>query len=282
MAHELAGKNFIVTGGNSGIGMVAARDLAQRGGRVIIASRSADKTMPVIDDIKRATGNDRVEFAKLDLSDLDSVRACSEALLAKGITFDVLINNAGFASGLRGARGLTKQGFELTFGTNHLGHYLLTRQLLDRITGRVVNVASGSHYQTRTWDWERLRKPTASFAGLGDYAVSKLANVLFTAELAKRWSGKTYSLHPGTVATNVWRGQPRPMQWVMKKALRMITPEEGAVAMLKCATDPALANETGQYYNQRGERRTPSKLARDEDLARELWVRSAEWVGLPA
>jgi NAD(P)-dependent dehydrogenase (short-subunit alcohol dehydrogenase family) len=279
MAHELAGKNFIVTGGNSGIGMAAAQDLAKRGARVIIASRSADKTMPVIDEIKRATGNDQVEFAKLDLSDLDSVRACADTLEDK---YDVLINNAGFASGLRGARGLTKQGFELTFGTNHLGHYLLTRLLLDRITSRVVNVASGSHYQTRTWDWERLRKPTRSFAGLGDYAVSKLANVLFTAELAKRWSGKTYAVHPGTVATNVWRGQPGPLQWAMKKALRMITPEEGAVAMLKCATDPALANETGQYYNQRGERRTPSKLARDEELARELWVRSAEWVGLPA
>lgn len=279
MAHELAGKKFIVTGGNSGIGMAAAHDLAKRGARVIIASRSQDKTMPVIDEIKRATGNDAVEYAKLDLSDLDSVRACADSLKDK---YDVLINNAGFASGLRGARGLTKQGFELTFGTNHLGHYLLTRLLLDRITSRVVNVASGSHYQTRSWDWERLRKPTASFAGLGDYAVSKLANVLFTAELAKRWSGKTYAVHPGTVATNVWRGQPGPLQWVMKKALRMITPEEGAVSMLKCATDPALESETGLYYNARGERRTPSKLARDEDLARELWVRSSEWVGLPA
>lgn len=279
MAHELAGRNFIVTGGNSGIGMAAAQDLAKRGARVIIASRSQDKTMPVIDEIKRATGNDAVEYAKLDLSDLDSVRACADGLKGK---FDVLINNAGFASGLRGARGLTKQGFELTFGTNHLGHYLLTRLLLDRITSRVVNVASGSHYQTRRWDWERLRKPTASFAGLGDYAVSKLANVLFTAELAKRWSGKTYAVHPGTVATNVWRGQPGPLQWMMKKAMRMITPQEGAVSMLKCATDPALETETGLYYNARGERRTPSKLARDEDLARELWVRSAEWVGLPA
>src|SRR4051812_16992252 len=116
MAHELAGKNFIVTGGNSGIGLAAAQDLAKRGARVIIASRSAEKTLPVIDEIKRTTGNDQVKFAKLDLSDLDSVRACSEALLGKGITFDVLINNAGFASGMRGARGVTKQGFELTFG----------------------------------------------------------------------------------------------------------------------------------------------------------------------
>jgi NAD(P)-dependent dehydrogenase (short-subunit alcohol dehydrogenase family) len=282
MTHELAGKNFIVTGGNSGIGMVAARELAQRGARVIIASRSADKTLPVIEDIKRATGNDQVEFAKLDLSDLDSVRACGEALLAKGITFDVLINTAGFASGVRGARGLTKQGYELTFGTNHLGHYLLTRQLLDRITGRVVNVSSVSHYQTRSWQWERLRQPTRSFAGLGEYAISKLANVLFTEELAKRWSGKTYAVHPGTVATDVWRGVPNPLRWLMKKGMRMITPEQGAVSMLKAATAPELANETGLYYDEKGNQRKASRLAHDEQLQKDLWARSAEWVGLPA
>lgn len=282
MAHELAGKNFIVTGGNSGIGMVAARELARRGGRVIIASRSADKTLPVIETIKRETGNDQVEFAKLDLSDLDSVRACSEALLAKSLKFEVLINNAGFASGLRGARGLTKQGFELTFGTNHLGHYLLTRQLLDRITGRVVNVSSVSHYQTRSWDWERVRQPTRSIAGLAEYSISKLANVLFTAELAKRWSGKTYAVHPGTVATDVWRGVPNPLRFIMKKAMRMITPEQGAVSMLKAATSPELANQTGLYYDEHGNQRKASKLGRDENLQHELWVRSAEWVGLPA
>jgi NAD(P)-dependent dehydrogenase (short-subunit alcohol dehydrogenase family) len=280
MAHELAGKNFIVTGGNSGIGMVAARELAQRGARVIIASRSADKTLPVIEDIKRATGNDQVEFAKLDLSDLDSVRACGEALLAKGITFDVLINNAGFASGVRGARGLTKQGFELTFGTNHLGHYLLTRQLLDRITGRVVNVSSVSHYQTRSWQWERLRQPTRSFAGLGEYAISKLANVLFTEELAKRWSGKTYAVHPGTVATDVWRRVPGPVRWVMKKF--MVTPEEGAQTSIRCATAPELASETGRYYDRDGKERKPNRLANDEALAKQLWTKSAEWTGLPA
>lgn len=282
MAHELAGKNYIVTGGNSGIGMVAARELARRGGRVIIASRSADKTLPVIETIKRETGNDQVEFAKLDLSDLDSVRACGEALLAKSLKFEVLINNAGFASGLRGARGLTKQGFELTFGTNHLGHYLLTRQLLDRITGRVVNVSSVSHYQTRSWDWERVRQPTRSIAGLAEYSISKLANVLFTAELAKRWPGKTYAVHPGTVATDVWRGVPNPLRFVMKKAMRMITPEQGAVSMLKAATSPELANQTGLYYDEHGNERKASKLGRDENLQRELWVRSAEWVGLPA
>jgi retinol dehydrogenase-12 len=289
MAQDLVGKNFIVTGGNSGIGMIAARELARRGARVIIASRSADKTLPVIEEIKKETGNDNVEFAKLDLGDLDSVRACAKELLTRDLPIHGLINNAGFASGLRGQRGLTKQGFELTFGTNHLGHYLFTRLLLDRIKqtpgARIVTVSSASHYQVRNrFPWEKLQKPTKSFAGLGDYAVSKLANVLFTVELAHKLEGTgvtTYAVHPGTVATNVWRGQPAPLQWAMKKVLRMITPEEGAVAMLRTATDPALANETGKFYWQDGNERTPSRLARDENLAHELWNRSAEWVGLP-
>jgi retinol dehydrogenase-12 len=289
MAQDLVGKNFIVTGGNSGIGLVTARDLARRGARVIIASRSEDKTRPVIDEIKKATGNDAVEFAKLDLGDLDSVRACAKDILARDIPIHGLINNAGFASGLRGQRGLTKQGFELTFGTNHLGHYLLTRLLLDKIKqapgARIVNVSSVSHYQVKNrFPWEKLQKPTKSFAGLGDYAVSKLANVLFTVELAKKLEGTgvtTYATHPGTVATDVWRGVPNPLRWAMKKAMRMLTPEQGAVSMLRAATDPALAKETGKFYWFDGTERKPSRLARDEDLARELWNRSAEWVGLP-
>ena len=289
MAQDLVGKNFIVTGGNSGIGMIAARELAGRGARVIIASRSADKTLPVIDEIKKATGNDNVEFAKLDLGDLDSVRACAKDLLARDMPIHGLINNAGFASGLRGARGVTKQGFELTFGTNHLGHYLFTRLLLDRIKqtpgARIVNVASASHYQVRSaFPWDRLQKPTKSFAGLYDYAVSKLANVLFTVELAKKLEGTgvtTYAVHPGTVATNAWRGVPQPLRWMMIKGMRMITPEQGAVSMLRTATDPALAKDSGKFYWAEGNERKPSRLARDENLAHELWNRSAEWVGLP-
>ena len=290
MAQDLVGKNFIVTGGNSGIGLVAARDLARRGARVISASRSEDKTRPVIDEIKKATGNDAVEYVRLDLGDLDSVRACAKAILERNIPIHGLLNNAGFASGLRGQRGLTKQGFELTFGTNHLGHYLLTRLLLDKIKeapgARIVNVSSVSHYQVKNrFPWDKLQKPTKSFAGLGDYAVSKLANVLFTVELANKLAGTgvtTYAVHPGTVATDVWRGVPNPLRWAMKKAMRMLTPEQGAVSMLRAATDPALANDTGKFYWLDGSERKPSRLARDADLARELWNRSAEWVGLPA
>src|SRR5258706_6236478 len=287
MAQDLIGKNFIVTGGNSGIGMIAARELARRGAHVLIASRSKDKTQPVVDEIKQATGNQEVEFVKLDLGDLDSVRACAKELLARDLPIHGLINNAGFAAGLRGLRGTTPQGFELTFGTNHLGHYLLTRLLLDRIKqtqgARIVNVASASHYGAKQIDWDALRKPTKTQTAMREYGVSKLSNVLFTKELARRLEGTgvtTYALHPGVVATDVWRRVPAPVRWMMKKF--MVTPEEGAQTSIRCATAPELAKETGRYYDRDGREKRPSRLADDPDLAKQLWSRSAEWTGLPA
>lgn len=266
--NDLAGKTYLVTGANSGIGRVAATELAKRGAHVIIAGRSREKTQPVLDEL-----GDKAEFVELDLGDLASVRRCAEAL--KGRTIDVLINNAGLA----GQRGTTKDGFEIQFGTNHLGHYLLTRLLAEQIKDRVVNVASASHYGAKGIDWNAVHKKTKSVSGYPEYEVSKLANVLFTKELARRVPRiKTYAVHPGTVATDVWRRVPSPVAWVIKKF--MLTPEQGAQSMLRAATDPTLATDTGRYYNQRGEEKRPSKLADDEALAKELWSKSAEWTGL--
>ena len=276
-------KTFIITGANTGIGKITARELAKQGHRVILACRSKDKTTPVIEELKRDTGNDKIEFVQLDLGDLASVRACADELLARNIPFDGLINNAGLA----GQRGETKDGFELTFGTNHLGHYLLTWLLLPRLeqagAARIVNVSSQSHYQAKGIDWAALQKPTKSVTALKEYEVSKLANVLFTKELARRLSGTkvtTYAVHPGVVATDVWRRVPAPVRWVMKKF--MITPEQGAVSSLRCATDPELATETGRYYTASGKEKQPNPLANDTALAATLWQKSAEWTGLPA
>jgi retinol dehydrogenase 12 len=278
---DLAGRSYVVTGANTGIGKVTALELARRGARVVLACRSAEKTEPVIAEIAKATGNSQVEFAALDLSDLASVRACAERMIASGRPLHVLVNNAGLA-----ARGATKDGFELTFGTNHLGHYLLTRLLLDHLAAsgpaRVVNVSSKSHYQAKAIDWSALEKPTKTITALDEYAVSKLANVLFTKELARRINGApitTYALHPGVVATDAWRRIPPPFRWLVKRF--MISPDDGAKTTLYCAADAAVAGETGKYYDECKERR-PSKLADDADLARELWDRSAAWVGLPA
>jgi len=280
---DLQGKTFLITGANTGIGKITARELAKRGAHVILACRSADKTQPVIDEIKQETGNDKLEFVALDLADLASVRRCADELLARNIPIHGLINNAGLA----GSRGTTKDGFELTFGTNHLGHYLLTRLLLDRIKqsgpARIVNVASASHYQAKGINWDALRAKTKSRTGIPEYAVSKLSNVLFTKELARRLEGTnvtTYALHPGVVATDVWRRVPSPVRWVMKKF--MVTPEEGAQTSIRCATAPELASETGRYYDRDGKERRPNKLANDVELAKQLWTKSAEWTGLPA
>jgi retinol dehydrogenase 12 len=278
----LAGKTFIVTGANTGIGKITAKELARAGAHVILACRSKDKTAQVIDEIKRETGNANVEFAALDLADLASVRACAEAIAARDLPIHGLINNAGLA----GQRGLTKDGFELTFGTNHLGPYLFTRLLLDRIkqagTARIVNVSSQSHYSAKGIDWEVMHQPTKSVTGMPEYAVSKLSNVLFTKELARKLEGTgvtTYALHPGVVATDVWRRVPAPLRWLIKQF--MISPEQGAQTSLRCATAPELASETGRYY-ERGKEKVPSRLADDVELARTLWAKSAEWTGLAA
>jgi retinol dehydrogenase 12 len=280
---DLAGKTYVITGATSGIGKITARELARRGAHVILANRSPDKSRAVVDELVRDTGNAQIEVVACDLADLASVRRCAEELLARDIPIHGLINNAGMAS----TRGTTKDGFELAFGTNHLGHYLLTRLLLDRIKqsgpARIVNVASASHYQAKHIDWDALRGKTRSVTGLHEYAVSKLANVLFTKELARRLEGTnvtSYALHPGVVATDVWRRMPAPVRWLMKKF--MITPEQGAQTSIRCATDPALGSESGRYYDQNGRERRPAKLASDEALAQMLWTKSAEWTGLPA
>jgi NAD(P)-dependent dehydrogenase (short-subunit alcohol dehydrogenase family) len=281
--NELSDRTFVITGANTGIGKITALELARQGARVILACRSSDKTRPVIDEIRRETANDRVEFLQLDLSDLAAVRAGARELLDRKLPIHGLINNAG----LGGQRGVTKDGFEIQFGTNHLGHYLLTRLLLDRIIdsgpARIINVSSASHYNAKRLDWGAVRAPTRTVTGMREYSVSKLSNVLFTKELARRLEGTkvtTYAVHPGVVATDVWRRLPAPLRWTVKKF--MLSPEEGARASLRCATAPELAGETGRYYDVGGEERRPSRLAEDAALAAELWRKSAEWTSLPA
>jgi NAD(P)-dependent dehydrogenase (short-subunit alcohol dehydrogenase family) len=280
---DLANKTFIITGANTGIGKVTAKELAREGAHVILACRSKEKTDPVIAEIKAETGNNKVEFLSLDLSDLASVRACAKVILDRKLPIHGLINNAGLA----GKHGTTKDGFELTFGTNHLGHYLFTRLLLDRIKetpgARIVNVASKAHYDAKGIDWDKLQKRTRTITGLREYSVSKLSNVLFTKELARKLEGTgvtTYAVHPGVVATDVWRKVPNPIRWIVKRF--MISPEQGAVASLRCATAPELAKETGRYYDVGGTEKQPARLADDVELAHTLWQKSAEWTGLPA
>jgi len=274
---ELAGRTFMVTGGNTGIGRATAAGLARRGGRVYMACRSQQKGRRAVADIVAATGNDAVAFLPLDLADLASVRRCAEEFLALGEPLHVLINNGGVA----GQRGITRDGFELAFGVNHVGHFALTTALLGRLAAsapaRVVTVASDAHYQARGVDFEAVRRPTASVTGMREYAVSKLCNVLFSAELARRVQGRgitTYALHPGVVASDIWRRVPWPVRPLIK--LRMISPADGATTSLYCATSDSVAADSGRFYDGSRERE-PSKVA-TPDLARALWEHSQAWV----
>jgi retinol dehydrogenase 12 len=274
---DLAGRNIVITGANTGIGRATAEALAARGAHVALACRSRDKTDPVIAAIQAAGGS--AEFLSLDLADLSQVRAAAEALLARDFPIHVLLNNAGLA----GTRGQTKDGFELAFGTNHLGHFLWTVLLAARVResapARIVNVASKAHYEAKGIDFEILRRPTQSITGLPEYSVSKLANVLFTRELSRRLGGSgvhSYALHPGVVASDAWRRIPWPFRSIMK--LTMISNEDGAKTSIYCATSPEVADHDGRYYDECREKR-PLPLAEDAELARRLWQKSVEWTG---
>jgi retinol dehydrogenase-12 len=274
---NLQGKTALVTGANSGIGRATALELARLGARVVLACRSKEKTVPVVD----AIGRESAGFLHLDLADLASVRAAAEAFLARGEPLTLLVNNAGLA----GAHGQTRDGFELCFGTNHVGPYLLTRLLLPALEradeARVVTVASYGHRLAPGIDWQAIREPTRSTTAFPEYCVSKLANVLFATELARRGPKtlRSYSLHPGAVASDVWREVPWGVRHLLK--LFMISNEEGAKTTLYCATSEAVVDQNGHYYEKCRDKR-PSALALDESLARELWERSAEWVGIAA
>jgi len=273
------GRTFFVTGANSGIGRALVEALARQGGNVVLASRSEERTRPVLQEIRTRYPGVDARFVRIDVSDLTSVRLAADAFLATGQPIDVLVNNAGIA----GTRDLSPQGYDRTYATNHLGPFLLTNLLLPSIRassqGRIVNVSSVAHFQVKRLDWSGLaRRTSPKRSGFSDYAMTKLMNVLHAKELARRLTGTrvtTYSLHPGAVASNIWRAIPQPFQWLMKQF--MLSNEEGARTPLYCATAPELASSTGRFYDKCREV-APNRLAEDASLAKELWIRTEEAV----
>ncbi|MBU3709040.1 MAG: SDR family oxidoreductase [Burkholderiaceae bacterium] len=270
MAMDMNQRVALITGANTGIGRITALALADRGYQLILAGRSLERTKPVLDNIRRL---DKAEplFFELRLDDLDSVRACADAVLATNLPIHLLINNAGLAL----QRGQTRQGYELAFGVNHLGHFLLTHLLLGQVISsapaRIINVASRAHRMTNNIPWEHLREPTRSLTGTKEYAVSKACNILFTKELARRLEGTNVScfgLHPGVVATDIWRATPFFMKPFVK-FIPMLTPEDGAKTTLFCI-ESAEPSQSGQYFaNCRVAKTTP--LASDLAFAEYLW-----------
>ena len=235
----------------------------------------------MLHEIKASGG--QAEWLPLDLGDLVSVRACAATFLARGLPLHLLVNNAGLA----GVRGLTASGFELAFGTNHVGPFLLTQLLTDKLRHsvsdagrpvRVVTVASRAHIRVQGIDWALLHQSTPTRMGFREYGVSKLANVLFSAELGRRLAGtgvNSYALHPGVVASDIWRSMPWPLRPLVKTF--MLTPEQGAATSLYCATSATAAGQTGLYYVRCQLIRT-SHAGADMALAAELWRRSEDWV----
>jgi NAD(P)-dependent dehydrogenase (short-subunit alcohol dehydrogenase family) len=259
----------MVTGASSGIGRATAVELGARGYHVVAAGRSEERTMPVVDGVVQGGGS--AEFIHLDLASLESARRAAEEYAESGRVLDVLVNNAGVGGG----RGVTEDGFEIHFGVNHLGHFMLTHHLggTFRPGSRIVVVTSEAHRGIEGIDFDAMRRRTRSLVGWKEYGVSKLANILFVRELAKRqpdW--RVYAVHPGMTDTGIFPGFVKPFFRNLK------TPEEGAETVVWCATSDDVGDQSGLYYSRKRERE-PSDVALDNELAAELWRRSEQWCG---
>jgi NAD(P)-dependent dehydrogenase (short-subunit alcohol dehydrogenase family) len=278
----MSGKTCLVTGATSGIGKATALRLAGLGATVIVVARDAARGEQACAEIRRRVPGARAEGMTADISSLAQVRLLAEQVLARHERLDVLVNNAGIIS-MR--RELTAEGFEKTFATNHLGPFLLTnllRGLLERSApARVVTVASDVHGQVRTIAWDDLPR---GVQGRGNaYPASKLANVLFSAELARRLAGTGVTancLHPGFIRTSIGRevsGLLGAGVWLL---LRFRPgPETGAETSVYLASSPEVAEVTGGYFVN-CKRAEPSVLARDAQAAARLWALSEELAGL--
>jgi len=279
---DLTGRTAVVTGANSGIGLPTAAGLARRGARVILASRDPRAGAAAVRHVRTLVPAARVETLRLDLADLAAVRAFSDAVTDRFDGLDVLVNNAGVAMT---RRRLTKDGFELQFGTNHLGHFALTGLLLPlllaRPGARVVTVASDAHTAGRI-DFADLAL-AHGYRRSGAYARSKLANLLFALELQRRADAAGVDLlsaatHPGFTATRI--GRLGPLTGVVAAILRLVAapPERGAMPSLYAATAPGV--RSGDYFGPGPERLRPAERALDEETARRLWEASRELTGV--
>ena len=283
-SQSLKGKTVVITGGNTGIGKETAVDLAKRGARVIIGCRNMEKGKAALQEVQERSGSKDVFLMKVDLASLDSVRKFADSILNSESRLDILINNAGV---MACDYQKTEDGFEMQFGTNHLGHFLLTMLLLDRLKrsapSRIINVSSSAHAmgsQKINFDDIHFEK---SYSAWGAYFNSKLANVLFTRELSKRLEGThvtANSLHPGAVSTDLQRHSVlsstlvAPFRWYLLKSA-----EQGAQTTIYCAVSEEMEGVSGRYLADCAIKEE-CKGAKDDDAARKLWDLSLKLVGL--
>jgi len=274
------GKRVLITGATNGIGLEAAVELARLGARMFLVGRDPGRTAAAVEQVKARSGSGEVSSFLCDFSSQASIRALAAEVLSGLDRLDVLVNNAG---GVNKERRLTVDGIEATFAVNHLGYFLLTNLLLDRIVirraARIVTVASIGH-RRGTLDFDDLGFERGYHGVMRAYGRSKLANVLFAAELARRLAGTgvtTNALHPGAVATNIFRRLPKPIEWLIKAFT--LSPEKGAETSIYLATSPEVEGVSGKYFEKKREARI-SAIAQDDELARRLWDESARLTGL--
>ncbi|MEP7122684.1 MAG: SDR family oxidoreductase [Byssovorax sp.] len=267
----MQGKVCIVTGSNTGIGKETARGLAQKGATVILACRDVAKAGAARDDIAATTGRTDVEVEALDLGSTASIRAFAKRFKEKHARLDLLVNNAGV---WLTSRATTAEGFESTFGVNHLGTFLLTQELLPLLKAsapsRIVVLSSNLHYNGKMV-WDDLQFERRKFSGPAAYNQSKLANVLFTKALSRRLedTGVTVNaVHPGVVATELARSYPKLL--VKLFHLFLLTPEQGAACSMHVATAPELSKVSGEYF-EKSKIKLASKDAVDEAAQERLW-----------
>ena len=276
----MKGKTVLVTGSSSGIGFETAKALAGMGSEVILAARSEEKLKEAVTAIKTATGNESLKYYTADFSSQKSIRALAAQVKKDYTKLDVLINNAG---GVFPQFKLNEDGLEMTIGTNHFAYFLLTNLLLDLLkkadSARIVSVASDSHYQGKI-DFESFKKDKGYFI-LKAYAQSKLANVLFTAELAERLQGTRItanSLHPGFVKTDIGNKDTQwfaKLFWTLSSRIAGLSVENGAKTSIYLASSSAVNGVTGRYFNKcKVQEEAP--LAKDKQLQKELWRISEE------
>jgi NAD(P)-dependent dehydrogenase (short-subunit alcohol dehydrogenase family) len=283
---DQTGRTAVITGANTGLGYETAAALAAKGASVVLAVRNLDKGKEAARRIEQATPGAQVQLRELDLSSLDSIRAAADELRSNHESIDLLINNAGV---MFTPKSTTKDGFELQFGTNHLGHFALTNLLLDRVlaaTGsRIVTVSSQGHRFVRGIRFDDLQADR-SYRRVGAYGQAKLANLLFTYELQRRLTGTNtiaVAAHPGGSKTELTRNLPP----LVAAATRLAEPlfqsaDMGALPTLRAATDPGVLG--GQYFGpdgfaeQRGHPKVvaSSVASHDTDAQRRLWAVSEE------
>lgn len=269
----------VITGAGTGIGRLAALELSRRGYRLFLAGRTPAKLEATRQTIIEAGAGFAPQCLRLDLADLASVRSAAQRIIDLAPRLDVLINNAGVA----GERGISVDGFERAFAINHLGHFALTLQLwpslIDSPCPRVITVASRAHRHAPDGSWDAVQGPTRSLSGIAEYGRSKLANILFAAELERRarpWGVFSCSLHPGVLDTEIWRQLPRWLGWFNR--LRLDPAEAGSDAIVHAATE-ATDEANGQYLDGKTPGRATAR-ARDAALAEDLWAQSLQWTGL--